>query len=162
MRTKTTLAITDTPTQYLIRLTCVLVMPIRLRIGYSCNLMGYMILQYPALMYKATHKEHACHTSPSPDHFQALAPLSLTSSAQSLSSSSASYQSFLSELSRSRGMGSGVGGRGSLSRQWWAATSEGSDVELEAAGQSWLKSNTTLGELGGRWWLVDDRLLHTV
>jgi len=77
-----------------------------------------------------------------------LAPLSLTSSAQSLSSSSASYQSFLSELSRSHGMGSGVGGRGSLSRQWWGAASEGSDVELEAAGQSWLKSNTTLGELG--------------
>lgn len=45
-------------------------------------------------------------------------------------------------------MGSGVGGRGSLSRQWWGAASEGSDVELEAAGQSWLKSNTTLGELG--------------
>ena len=54
-------------------------------------------------------------------------------------------------------MGSGVGGRGSLSRQWWAAASDGSDMELETAGQSWLKSNTTLGGLGlplGGWWLV--------
>lgn len=85
---------------------------------------------------------------PLPWPFSSLGPPSLTSSAQSLSSSSASYQSFLSELSRSHGMGSGVGGRGSLSRQWWGAASEGSDVELEVAGQSWLKSNTTLGELG--------------
>ena len=45
-------------------------------------------------------------------------------------------------------MGSGAGGRGSLSRQWWATASDGSDMELETAGQSWLKSNTTLGGLG--------------
>ena len=62
---------------------------------------------------------------------------------QSLSSSSASYQSFLSELSRSRGAGD-VGRQGSLPRQWWA--SDGSDQELEMAGQSWLKSSTTQSE----------------
>jgi len=62
---------------------------------------------------------------------------------QSLSSSTASYQSFLSELSRSRGAGD-VGRQGSLPRQWWA--SDGSDQELEMAGQSWLKSSTTQSE----------------